>query len=204
MLLLAGGLPSPDYFPFDSVSAEVLVPNSFKTVTSPSTLSWLWDTVTAAVKVRTTRIEVKKYEKNPGPTTIQLSTALQYSQATGLLPLQSFIHTFVAELYRPAYANFETLLCAGSTAAFQVICTTLAESGDGLLCEDYTYPSALATAWPSGIKPVPCPIDGGGLVAEGMEEILANWDVEARGGMKRSVVASGIRDRVPHRAHELT
>lgn len=121
-------------------------------------------------------------------TTIQLSTALQYSQATGLLPLQSFIHTFVAELYRPAYANFDTLICAGSTAAFQVICTTLAESGDGLLCEEYTYPSALATAWPSGIKPVSCPIDGGGLVPEGLEEVLGNWDVEARGGMKRYVV----------------
>ena len=160
------------------------MPNSFKTVDSPSTLSSLWNALT---KVKTTRIEVKKYEKNPDMTTIQLSTALQYSQATGLLPLQSFIHTFVDQFYRPAYSNFETLLCAGSTAAFQVICTTLAESGDGLLCEEFTYPSALATAWPSGIKPVSCPIDGGGLVPEGLEAVLSNWDVEARGGMRRSV-----------------
>jgi len=61
----------------------------------------------------------------------------------------------------------------------------LLEKGDGILCEDYTYPSAISTVWPQGFRPIPCPMDGGGLTVEGLENLLADWDVEARGGMKR-------------------
>jgi aromatic amino acid aminotransferase I len=56
----------------------------------------------------------------------------------------------------------------GSTAAWAQICTTLCEPGDGVLCEEFTYPSALSTAWPSGILPVPCAMDGEGLTGPGL------------------------------------
>lgn len=138
-------------------------------------------------KVRTTEIEVKKYEDPLDVMAIQLSTALQYGQATGLLSLQHFIHAFTARVFQPGYANYETLLNAGSTDAWAKICTTLCESGDGILCEEFTYPSALAAAWPSGFHPVPCGMDGEGLTAIALEEVLANWDVAARGGMRRYV-----------------
>lgn len=64
--------------------------------------------------------------------------------ATGLPALQQFIHDFTARVFDPAYADFETLLNAGSTDAWSKICTTLLERGDGILCEEWTYPSALA------------------------------------------------------------
>lgn len=42
-------------------------------------------------------------------------------------------------------------------------------------------------AWPSGFKPVPLAMDGEGMTPEGLEDVLENWDVEARGGMSRYV-----------------
>lgn len=64
--------------------------------------------------------------------------------STGLPPLQAFIKEFTAKVFQPAYANFDTLLNAGSTDAWSKICTLLCERGDGILCEEWTYPSALA------------------------------------------------------------
>lgn len=181
--MLAGGLPSPNYFPFENISAQVLVPNSFKTVES-SPASWLWGLLTGS-RPTTTSITVPKYVENATLNDIQLSTALQYGMATGLPALSAFNTTFVSKMFDPAYANFETMLCAGSTAAFEIIVSTLCEEGDGILCEEFTYSSALATAWPHGVKPVALQMDGEGMIPEDLEDILGTWDVEARGGMPR-------------------
>lgn len=63
--------------------------------------------------------------------------------ATGLAPLQAFIKEFTSVVFQPAYANYDTLMNAGSTDAWSKICTTLCERGDGILCEEWTYPSAI-------------------------------------------------------------
>lgn len=42
-----------------------------------------------------------------------------------------------------------------------------------------------STAWPSGIKPVPLPMDGDGLTVDGMEQVLANWNPDEHDGMQR-------------------
>ncbi|SCV73613.1 BQ2448_6043 [Microbotryum intermedium] len=180
MLMLAGGLPSPDYFPFDSISAQVLVPNSYKT-TDPTLTSWLW----SFFKPTTTKMTIPKYIPNATHDQVQLSSALQYGTAVGLPPLAKFIKHFTELVHRPGYVNYETLVNAGSTDAWSKICTTLLERGDGFLCEQNTYPSALSTAWPSGFRPIPLPMDGGGFTPEGLEDLLSNWDVFARGGMRR-------------------
>lgn len=45
--------------------------------------------------------------------------------------------------------------------------------------------SDCSTAWPSGIKPVPLPMDGDGLTVDGMEQVLANWNPDEHDGMQR-------------------
>lgn len=184
--MLAGGLPSPQYFPFESISAAVLAPTTFQTTSSDEN-TW-WSTLFgAAAKKPTSVIHIPKYAKGPidPARTVQLSTALQYTQATGLPSLQSFIRVFTARVFTPGTADWVTTMHTGSTAAWAQICTTLCEPGDGVLCEAFTYPSALSTAWPSGIKPVPCAMDGQGLTGAGLIDVLNNWDVDARGGMRR-------------------
>lgn len=61
---------------------------------------------------------------------------------------------------------------------------TLLNSGEGFLTEEWTYPSAIASAAPYQIKPVSVPIDAFGMRVEALRELLADWDESAR-GMKR-------------------
>lgn len=54
--------------------------------------------------------------------------------------------------------------------------------------EEYTFASAAETAFPLGIKAVGIPMDEQGLIPEGMDEILSNWDAAARGARKPYVL----------------
>jgi aromatic amino acid aminotransferase I len=54
--------------------------------------------------------------------------------------------------------------------------------------EEYTFASAAETAFPLGLKAVGIPIDEQGLIPEAMDEILSNWDENARGARKPFVL----------------
>ncbi|BGP41633.1 hypothetical protein JCM10450v2_005696 [Rhodotorula kratochvilovae] len=181
MLLLAGGLPPPELFPYESITAETLAKNSFKT-TEASFGAWLWSWIAGGGK-KTDSWTIPKFSDDK--TQIQLSSALQYGTAAGLPPLAKFIHEFTDRVYQPGTADFRTVINAGSTDAWGKIATTLADPGDGVLCEEWTYPSALASVWPSGIKPVTLPMDGEGMTPEGMDALLAGWNPDEHGGMRR-------------------
>ena len=118
LITLAGGLPSPDYFPFASVSAEALVPNSFAVspndYDSASSLSWFWKLFSSKTE-RTEFISVPKYSTGPPEDVVSLEVALQYGTAQGLVPLQKFMREFTAKVYQPQYADFTVLVHAGNT-----------------------------------------------------------------------------------------
>ena len=118
---LFAGLPSPDYFPFTSVSADILSPNAFPVTTqrttspsvSSSPLGWLWR-LFGPGNDDSTRVEVPR-EPRRGDGGLNLANALQYSAATGLVPLQTLIREFTERVYDPAYADWTTLVDTGST-----------------------------------------------------------------------------------------
>ena len=118
LITIAGGTPSPEYFPFASVSAEALVPNSF--AVSPndpdfaSNLSWFWKLFSSKTE-RTEFISVPKYSTGPPEDVVSLEVALQYGTAQGLVPLQKFMREFTAKVYQPQYADFTVLVHAGNT-----------------------------------------------------------------------------------------
>ncbi|KAJ6151566.1 Aromatic amino acid aminotransferase, partial [Penicillium chermesinum] len=62
------------------------------------------------------------------------------------------------------------------------------ERGDYIMMEEYTFASAAETAFPLGLKALPIPIDEQGIVPEGMDELLSNWDAKARGARKPFVL----------------
>jgi aromatic amino acid aminotransferase I len=67
LISLAGGLPSPAYFPFSDISANVLLSNSFPvepTQQASSSFSWLWKLL-GADKEKTTSVSVPKYPVRP-------------------------------------------------------------------------------------------------------------------------------------------
>lgn len=58
---------------------------------------------------------------------------------------------------------------------------TLCNPGEMILTEDWTYPSALASARPWGVKAAPVKMDGEGMRADDLRKVLTEWDEKARG-----------------------
>ncbi|KAI9432476.1 pyridoxal phosphate-dependent transferase [Lactarius indigo] len=184
---LAGGLPSPNYFPFTSVSANILPVDAFPLTvpraaspasTSSSAFGWLWRIFGGGAGQRddtTTRIEVPR-EPRPDDGGVNLATALQYGPATGIPRLQKFIHEFTERVYAPGYDNWTTLVHTGNTDGWNRIAKLLLNPGDTLLVEEWTYPSALASARPIDARWYGVPVDNQGMRADALREILAGWD----------------------------
>lgn len=61
---------------------------------------------------------------------------------------------------------------------------TFCNPGDVFLTEEWTYPSALATARPYGVQPIPVKIDGEGMRSDDLRKVLAEWDEEVRGAKR--------------------
>lgn len=188
MLLI--GMPHPDYFPFHEIGAEVLFPNAFPLEVTPppaapAQTSWFWRLFGSGPQknVETSHISVHKYPADR--TTVNLATALQYGTATGLPALQEFLRDFVRKVYRPAYDDWTVLAMTGNTDGWSRVAVTLMNSGDGFLTEEWTYPSAMASARPYGIRSVPVGMDGDGMRPDALRKVLSEWNVEERGGMKR-------------------
>ncbi|KAH8989736.1 PLP-dependent transferase [Lactarius akahatsu] len=190
LIALAGGLPSPDYFPFTSVSANILPVDAFPLTVprasspasaSSSAFGWLWRIFGGGAGRRddtTTRIEVPR-EPRPDDGGVNLAAALQYGPATGLPRLQKFMHEFTERVYAPGYDNWTTLVHTGNTDGWGRISKLLLNPGDTLLVEEWTYPSALATALPIDVRWHGVPMDNQGMRADALREILAGWDVKS-------------------------
>ncbi|KAJ6599100.1 pyridoxal phosphate-dependent transferase [Mycena vulgaris] len=187
LISLAGGLPSPAYFPFSDISANVLVSNSFpvEPAQGTSSFSWLWKLL-GADKEKTTSITVPKYPVRPED--INLATALQYGLSSGIPQLQKIVKEFTDKVYKPGYENYTTLLHAGNTDGWSKVVTTLCNPGEGVLVSKWTYPSAMASMQPYNIKPVPVDIDGQGMRSDALRTVLTEWDEAARGMPRPHVI----------------
>lgn len=70
----------------------------------------------------------------------------------------------------------------GSTSALDQAYRMLATRGEYLLTEEYSFPSAVETAAPLGVKCVGIKMDAEGLLPSHMDSILTTWDSSTRGG----------------------
>ncbi|KAI0650413.1 PLP-dependent transferase [Trametes meyenii] len=181
LITLAGGTPSPDYFPFAAISGDALVPESFAVSAnhSESSLSWLWKLFGGSSKEKTSPITIPKFTERPED--VNLATALQYGTATGLPQLSKFINDFVGKVYQPAYSDWTTLVQTGNTDGWSRVVLTLCNPGEAFITEDWTYPSALASSQPYGIHPVGVPMDSEGMRSDALRQLLSEWDEGVRG-----------------------
>lgn len=113
-------MPSPDYFPFTSISANVLPTDAFPPIlphaASSSPFSWLWRIFGggAGRSEEMMRIEVPRLPR-PDDGDVNLARALQYAPATGLARTQKFIREFAEHVHAPAYDDWTTLVHTGNT-----------------------------------------------------------------------------------------
>ena len=84
--LFVQGLPSPEYFPFASITADALVSDTYSgTPDDRSPLAWIWN-LFSATREKTTQVSIPKYPNKPED--LNLATALQYGLASGIPQLQ--------------------------------------------------------------------------------------------------------------------
>ncbi|WWC69406.1 uncharacterized protein I206_103345 [Kwoniella pini CBS 10737] len=191
MIVMAGGIPHPEVFPFETLSATILAPDAFPLdpprvpkKEKSSLLSWLF-----SAPKPTLNISIPKWAPKPvDPTTIQLSTSLQYQAATGPPALPLFLREYVSKIYKPAYADWDVLINNGNTDGWNKIVQLLFEKGDTVLVEEWTYPSAVNAFLPYDIQSVPIKMDKEGISPEHLEKVLSEWDEKARDGRKRPKV----------------
>jgi DNA-binding transcriptional MocR family regulator len=182
-LINHAGQPHPSYFPYDTLEANVALPQRFKV---PNT-----DNATA--KPASARVTVPKESRTADlQQRIDLATALQYGLAEGYAPIHSFIRQFTRDHLHPnvPYAGGpEIIMTCGSTDGFSKVIELFInawnpdrdwiQQREGLLCEDFTYMSAIQTARPKGVNIVGVAMDGQGLRVTGkggLEDVLENWD----------------------------
>lgn len=206
---LAGGLPHPSYFPFDTLESKSALPNRWKPtpnnpVHSPPSSSKPRDQLNDP---SSTRVIVPHESREPNPLQrIDLNTALQYGTAQGYPPLYAFVREFALTKLHPniPYKNgAEVILTCGSTDGFAktIECFTnpwTPNSGrplsdrQSMLCEEFAYMNAIQTARPRGLNIVPVAIDSEGMLAYGhpksLYNVLSNWEPERDGGRRPHIM----------------
>lgn len=206
MYLRPTGLPYPGYFPFDTLQTSVARParfvphiaaqfHSLSPASTPSLLpnfsftnqtTPISDTDTDASPIGISMPKLSLPSIGLG-TSIDVSTALQYTTMQGLPELSSFITDFsLNHLHggRIPYTDPQVLLTCGNTDGLGKAISLLGERGDNMLVEDFTYPNSIHTAAPHGIGIVPIGMDPEGIRAEGpggLRDILEHWDSRTQG-----------------------
>ncbi|KAF1813593.1 aromatic amino acid aminotransferas-like protein [Eremomyces bilateralis CBS 781.70] len=200
---LAGGLPNPSYFPYDTFEATVAHANRWQPMdgTAAEDINPQKTTVKASRSssdepsiLPASRLLVPRTDDADVSRKIDLTTALQYGTAEGYPALHSFIREFTREhlhSHIPYAGGPEVILTCGSTDGFSKAIQCFnnewdgahdpIEEKEGLLVEEYAYMNAIQTAEPRGMNVVPVAIDNEGMVAEGkggLREVLENWDLK--------------------------
>ncbi|KAI0868995.1 aromatic amino acid aminotransferase-like protein [Hypoxylon argillaceum] len=175
VLSLGGGLPSPDNFPIESLSMQ-----------NPHLP--LFDQ--ASAEVPGSEITIGKRDIRDKDAVYDLSVALNYGQAVGSAQMLRWVTEHTELSFRPPYADWRCALSIGSTGALETSLRLFCDRSrrDSLLTEEYSFSTALETMAPLGIKVVGVHIDEQGLLPKALDDILSNWDENARGARKPTVL----------------
>ena len=176
IISLGGGLPCAEYFPFESISMKI-----------PSVEAGFSE---AATHSSGYEAKIGKYDVSRGDSEYDLSIALNYGQATGSPQMMRWVTEHTELVSNPPYADWKTCLTVGSTSALEQALRLLCdkERGDAIITEEFSFSTALETAWPLGVKTFGVRMDAEGLLPESMDEILSNWDEKARGSRRPHVL----------------
>lgn len=163
---IAGGLPYPEYFPYDSFKAEIASPER------------LIDTLFHGLKLssarsffrhsdpKTAHLAIPKNDlSHPLSTRIDIATTGLQALADFLLEF-TFDHMLQGQLaYDRDHADI--LLTCGSTDAFLKILGLIGSPGDNMLVEEFCYINAVQQAQPFGIGTAPVKVDDNGMMVNG-------------------------------------
>ncbi|PKS06369.1 hypothetical protein jhhlp_007117 [Lomentospora prolificans] len=173
LISLGGGLPSANYFPFDSLTVTVPPRPDFNlphasaqdSPAPPSSLS----------------INKDDIPTNKGD--YDLSVALNYGQVAGSAQMLRFVTELTEILYAPPYADWWCTQTTGSTGALETVARMFCDKarGDNILMEEYTFSTAQETMEALKIGVAGVKMDGEGIVPGELRRLLEEWDEAAKG-----------------------
>lgn len=189
------GLPNASYFPYDTLQAKVALPGRFEPTSSTLTTSSPKATESRIASEPFSRVLVPRESSSSDPSSkIDITTALQYGQANGYPPLLSFVRQFTRENLHPNVpykGGPEVILTSGAldglSKAIECLSNPWDKSRDwvsdceGVLCEEFTFPSSIQVMAPRGLQIVPVKVDTEGMLAGGpggLGDVLDNWDIK--------------------------
>ncbi|RMZ79192.1 hypothetical protein DV738_g3481, partial [Chaetothyriales sp. CBS 135597] len=192
---LAGGLPHPSYFPYDTLEASAALPTRFKPASSKSLGSLSEELAGTSLSdgPHSNRVLVPHDSSERDiRRRIDLATALQYGSGQGYPSLYSFLRTFARDHLHPNVpykGGPEIIITCGNTDGFSKCVEALSNvweeqrdwirDREAILCEEFAYMNAIQTVQWRGLAVVPVKIDEEGMLAEGaggLADVLANWD----------------------------
>ncbi|EEH34697.1 aromatic amino acid aminotransferase [Paracoccidioides lutzii Pb01] len=169
LISLGGGLPSCEYFPFESISIKIPTPPHFSEEETVKTGT----VVTSA-----------KYDIRNGKSDLDLEISLNYGQSNGAAPMMRFVTEHTEIVHNPPYSDWQCSLTAGSTSSWDMALRMFCERGDYILAEEYTFATALEAASALGVRAAAVKMDDQGMLPESLDEVMTNWDAAARGARK--------------------
>jgi len=81
----------------------------------------------------------------------------------------------------PGYEDYEILINNGATDGWSKVIDLLTESGDYILVEEHTFPSAQAVWVPKGCKAAPVALDALGIIPADLKRVLSTWSTDHPG-----------------------
>ncbi|EME79304.1 uncharacterized protein MYCFIDRAFT_57678 [Pseudocercospora fijiensis CIRAD86] len=170
LISLGGGLPSPEYFPFHEI--DVKAPR-------PARLGLHEDGI-----VESDVLSMGMHDMAKGTSAFDLATALNYGQGHGSAQLLRWIVEHTEVVHDPPYADWSCTMTVGSTAAWDMTLRMLCRPGDYILTEEYSFPAAIETAAPMGVRCAAVKMDSQGMIPSSLDDVLNNWDAVKRCGPK--------------------
>jgi DNA-binding transcriptional MocR family regulator len=184
-LISLQGLPNNAYFPFDTLEAQVALPDRWQ----PS-----GDKSKSKNAPPEAHLLVPHYIDTPDPTKkLDLATALQYGVGQGMAPLYSFLKDFTLNYLHnsiPYKGGADIILTCGNTDGFfkTLQCFTNdwvegrdpIEGKEGIFVEETCYTPPVTLSRSKGLNIVTVALDDQGMVANGpggLKEILDSWDL---------------------------
>lgn len=153
---LGTGRPSPEYFPWESIS-----------------LLCLQDAAAGGHNGATVMTSMKAAK---GESAYDLAVAMNYGYSAGSPQALRFFTEHIELVHNPPYEDWDCCLSCGNTSALDIAFRILCNPGDTVLVEQYTYSGAMASAKAQSLKILGIKMDSLGLVPEDLDQKLQNWD----------------------------
>lgn len=161
MTFLGGGLPLAEYFPIETVKAQIPgapFPNGIGANVKPEDF---------------VEIEITKAKGDENQ--IELAKSLQYGYTQGHDAIMNFVKDHTEMIHKIPYKNWDAVATVGNTESWDSILRTLTGRGDTILVEEHSFSSALETCNGLGLNTFPVPMDTEGILPDKLEALLDQW-----------------------------